>query len=297
VTGRPSIAVVVVTRDRRDELLATLRRLEGLPERPAIVVVDNGSRDGTTEAVTDAHPAVRLIRTTRDRGPSARNLGVAATDADLVAFNDDDSVWEPGALRRAADLFAQHPRLALVAARVLVGPDRHLDPTCLAMAESPLPRAADLPGPSVLGFVACGAVVRRSAFVRCGGFGRAFGFGGEETPLALVLRDAGWGLAYVDTVVTRHHPSMARDPAARRRAVLDADLLLPWLRLPIDAALVETARVLRRSGDSRATGRALLGLPTRVLRFRDERAPVSRAVLAEWRTLGRGRPDAVRPAA
>ena len=41
------VAVVVITRDRADDLLRTLDRLRRLPERPAVVVVDNGSGDGT----------------------------------------------------------------------------------------------------------------------------------------------------------------------------------------------------------------------------------------------------------
>jgi hypothetical protein len=65
----------------------------------------------------------------------------------------------------------------VLAARVLVGPDRRRDPVCDEMAHSPLGRAADLPGPSVLGFIACGAVVRRSAFLEVGGFHARLGVG------------------------------------------------------------------------------------------------------------------------
>ena len=50
-------AVVVITHDRRDELLRTLRRLEELPERPHVVVVDNASTDGTAGAVRTQRPA------------------------------------------------------------------------------------------------------------------------------------------------------------------------------------------------------------------------------------------------
>src|SRR3712207_8738424 len=42
-----------------------------------------------------------------------------------------------------------------------------LDPTCVAMARSPLDVGTSLPGPAVLGFVACGAVVRRDAYLEC----------------------------------------------------------------------------------------------------------------------------------
>jgi N-acetylglucosaminyl-diphospho-decaprenol L-rhamnosyltransferase len=56
-----------------------------------------------------------------------------------------------------------------VAARILVGPEERTDPVTALMADSPLPRAEDAPGPSVLGFLACSAVLRREAFLQVGG--------------------------------------------------------------------------------------------------------------------------------
>ncbi|MGW7357269.1 glycosyltransferase family 2 protein, partial [Streptomyces sp. NPDC054802] len=44
---QPRTSVVVITRDRRDQLLRTLDHLAALPERPVVIVVDNGSRGGT----------------------------------------------------------------------------------------------------------------------------------------------------------------------------------------------------------------------------------------------------------
>jgi GT2 family glycosyltransferase len=54
--------VVVLTRNRRDRVLATLDRLTGLPERPKLVVVDDASHDGTAEAVAARHPHDPLRR-------------------------------------------------------------------------------------------------------------------------------------------------------------------------------------------------------------------------------------------
>jgi GT2 family glycosyltransferase len=86
------------------------------------------------------------------------------------------------------------------------------------MAGSPLGTAPDLPGPSLLGFVACGSIVRTAAFEAVGGFDPVVRFPGEEERLALDLAAAGWGLAYVDSLTVHHHPSPRRDAPRRRQA-------------------------------------------------------------------------------
>jgi hypothetical protein len=63
------VAVVIATRDRRERLLATLGRIGGLPERPPLVVVDNGSCDGTADAVRRRHPDDLGHRVGDVRGP------------------------------------------------------------------------------------------------------------------------------------------------------------------------------------------------------------------------------------
>jgi GT2 family glycosyltransferase len=122
-----------------------------------------------------------------------------------------------------------HPRLALLNARILVGPEERLDPVCAEMADSALGTAPDLPGPSLLGFVACAAVVRTEAFHAVGGFDAVIRFPGEEERLALDLAAAGWGLAYVDQVTVHHHPSVRRDRPGRRQAGIWRSRLLTGL--------------------------------------------------------------------
>lgn len=238
----PRTAVVIATRDRRDALLATLGRLRGLPERPEVTVVDNASSDGTPEAVAVAAPWARLIRLSWNAGAAARSVGARRAGAPYVAFADDDSWWAPGALARAADLLDAHPSLGLLSARVLVGPEGRLDPVSAAMAASPLPRPDGAPGPAVLGFLACGAVVRRGAFLAVGGFEPRLGVGGEEALLAIDLMAAGWWLSYADDVVAHHHPSSARDPAARGRRQLRNALWSAWLRRPGLGGALDAAR-------------------------------------------------------
>ena len=287
------MSVVIATRDRRDELLHTLDRLADLPERPPVIVVDNGSTDGGPEAVRAEYPEVTVLALGTNHGAPARNRGVAAATTPYVAFADDDSWWAPGALARAADAFDTHPRLAVVAARTLVGPDERLDPVSAEMARSPLPPpaanggGAPLPGPPVLGFVACAAVVRRDAFLAAGGFSDVVFFMGEEQMLALDLASAGWHLAYLDEVVAHHHPSSsARAPEARRALIARNDLLTTWMRRPLGVVASRTAAMARAALTDPVQRSALRQAAGRIPRAVRERRAIPAAVERQVRLLG-----------
>src|SRR5439155_16972540 len=108
-------------------------------------------------------PQVRLIQAGGDLGAAARTVGVRAAATPYVALSDDDTHWQPGSLRRAADLFDAHPRLAVLTARVLVGSDGRDDPACIEMARSPLPWGPGMPDKPRLGFLGGASTVGRSA--------------------------------------------------------------------------------------------------------------------------------------
>jgi GT2 family glycosyltransferase len=261
----PRIAVVMITHDRVHEVLASLRELEALPEGPQIILVDNQSTDGTVEAVGREHPGVEVVRAGGNIGAAARNLGVRRAVSPYVAFSDDDVWWEPGSLRRAADLLDAHPRLAVAAGRVLVGPANRPDPVCDVLARSPLPREPGMPGPSLLGFLAGASVVRRSAFLEAGGFEPRFFVGGEEELLAADLAARGWWLCYTPELIAHHHPSPARDARKRREVMARNALWFAWMRRPWRIAVRETLGTARRRPLKPETWRilasALRGLP------------------------------------
>src|ERR1700712_420557 len=97
--------VVMATRDRRQQVLGTLSRLTALPDQPPIILVDNGSADGTASAVRDRFPSVRVLELGENLGATGRTVGVRAAETPYVAFSDDDSWWAPGALQTAEVLF------------------------------------------------------------------------------------------------------------------------------------------------------------------------------------------------
>jgi GT2 family glycosyltransferase len=240
----PRVSVVVMSRDRRDELVTTLGR-----HRAEVILVDNASTDGSVDAVRESHPRVQIIGLDSNAGAHARTLGARRATTEFVAFADDDSWWEDGSLAAAVDLFDREPDVAVVNARILVGPGNRLDGVCTVMAQSPLPRPDGSPYPSLLGFVACAAVVRRWAFLQVGGFDDVVHFPGEEERVALDLLEAGWRIVYADELVVHHHPSPRRhSPDRRITAVTRSALLTAALRL-------SWPRVLRRARTAALSGR------------------------------------------
>ncbi|MFK4070192.1 glycosyltransferase family 2 protein [Streptomyces sp. NPDC029674] len=270
----PRTTVVVITKDRRRELLRTLRTLRDLPERPHVIVTDNASSDGTAEAVARFFPEVRLLRPGRNLGAVGRNLAVRHVRTPYVAFCDDDTWWEPGSLRRAADLLDAHPPLAAVTARIVVEPSGEEDPVVAELRDSPLSGPDWLPGPALGSFLAAATVIRADAFREAGGFHPGLWLGGEEELLATDLLTRGHWLSYVPDLTIHHAASKVRDSTDRRVLGLRNTLWFTWLRRPWPSALRRTGHLLRtvpRDKPSlRAFARAVAGLPW-VLR---QRAPV-----------------------
>jgi glycosyltransferase involved in cell wall biosynthesis len=98
---RPDISVVLATYDRRASLpraIASVLAQEGAAFE--LIVVDDGSCDGTRDYLaTLADPRIRVILAERNGGPSAaRNRGLAAAHAAVVAFLDSDDAYRPGRL-------------------------------------------------------------------------------------------------------------------------------------------------------------------------------------------------------
>jgi GT2 family glycosyltransferase len=275
-----AVTCVVASRNRRADLLASLPRHEA-----HVVLVDNASTDGTVEAVRAAHPAVTVVPLDRNAGAVARTLGTARAGTPYVAFTDDDSWWAPGDLARAVRIMDAHPRLALLSARILVDDAEELDPVCTEMAASPLGTEPDLPGPSLLGFVACAALVRTEAFTAVGGFDPVVRFPGEEERLALDLAAAGWGLSYVDSVTVHHHPSTSRDaPTTRQAGIWRSRVLTALMRYPLRDLVGQLVRAARAGGPG---WRGLIGALHRVPAELRRRRVLPRHVMGGVRALAR----------
>ena len=137
-----------------------------------ITVVDDGSTDGTAAALErEFGDAIRILRSANRGVAAARNLGVAATSGELIAFLDSDDLWQPGKLAAQVAFFAQHPEAEICQTEeiwlrngVRVNPRRHHRKPSGDIFE----RSLDLciVSPSAV-------MLRRRTFQRAGGFDEA----------------------------------------------------------------------------------------------------------------------------
>jgi GT2 family glycosyltransferase len=265
VAAGDRVTVVVITHNRRAELHRTLGKLAALPERPPVIVVDNGSSDGTPAWVRYHHPAVRLIQARRNLGAAGRNLAMRMVTTRYVAFCDDDTWWDPGALAAAAGALDAHPDVAAVTARIVVEPEGRDDPITAELAGSPVPGRPGLPGPALLSILAGASVLRCEAFRAAGGFSPRLWLGGEEELLSADLVTRGYTLCYLPAATVHHQASVRRDATRRRWLGIRNTLWFTWLRRPLRPALRRTAELARTVPPDRvsvaAFAAAARGLP------------------------------------
>lgn len=184
----PGFSVVIPLYNKIGQIAATLAsvRAQTMPPRE-VIVIDNGSTDGSMEAVAAlSHPGLRLLHEeTRGPGP-ARNRGIAEAQCDWIAFLDADDLWSPNHLEVLGGVIARHPDCALVGSGF-----RRAD---LPVAPPPAdPSARDAPSREVDFFVGTNGdlvwtsavAVRRSAALAAGGF--ADFPAGEDTDLWIRL--------------------------------------------------------------------------------------------------------------
>ncbi|MEU8072016.1 bifunctional polysaccharide deacetylase/glycosyltransferase family 2 protein [Micromonospora sp. NPDC049151] len=122
------VSVIVPAYNEREGIVAAVRSL-AMGDHPGgieVVVVDDGSTDGTADLVAALRlPNVRVVRKPNGGKPSALNTGVALARHDLIVMVDGDTIFEPDSVRRLVQPFAD-PRVGVVAGNVKVGNRRGL---------------------------------------------------------------------------------------------------------------------------------------------------------------------------
>lgn len=218
----PGVSVIVATRDRARYLrlcLEALSRQTARLESFEIIVVDNGSADGTADVVGELSaqiPNIRPVREDRVGLSIARNVGVAHSRASIVAFTDDDAVPDPHWVERIAARFdTLGDEVAVLGGEVqpiweAPRPDwltnELLRPLSAGLLWSPTPRT--LRGNEWL--VEVNIAYRKARLLEFGGFDETLGRSGEsllsgEGCINQLMTRAGLHAYYDPNILVGHH--------------------------------------------------------------------------------------------
>jgi GT2 family glycosyltransferase len=244
-------AVIIVSYNTRDLTLqavtAARRASAGLSAQ--VVVVDNGSSDGTLEALRAAHPEVSVLSYPDNPGYGvAVNRASRAFPAPYLCALNGDVLLEPGSLVVLRRFLDDHPPCGAVGP-YLTGRDGKTQPSCkrfptlgLALGEvcgfhAVFPENRwvrrfyctdlDLTRPATVQTVS-GAVmlIRQDAFRQIGGFDRGFRMYFEETDLCRRLQDRGYGVAFCPTATAAHW----HGASTLRTTVREVEYYLSYIR-------------------------------------------------------------------
>lgn len=206
----PLVSVVIVTWNRRDDVLVAVSSVYNQPYRNCeVIVVDNGSTDGTADALRQAYPAVTVVALDRNTGVAeGRNAGIAVAKGEIIFILDSDASLSRETLGRIAAKFAAEPAVGVIACKILNASTGGLDPHTWIYTERDKVDQ-DLAFPSY-SFCECAAGIRREVFDRAGLFWDLLFFGREGDDLSLRAWNAGYEVLYWPEAVAYHRVSPER---------------------------------------------------------------------------------------
>lgn len=287
------LTAIVTAYQRIEQTLETLRRIEACHPRPDEILVHvDGGQVACADAVRAACPHLVVITSPSSVGPGGgRNKLVALARNELIASFDDDSYpIDADFFGRAVTLADAFPDVAVYAGSVFNKGE------ALAPAEKRVSQTAS--------FGAGGVVLRRSEFLKVGGFvPLVIAYGMEEEDLALRLIDRGLTLKRCPWLRIFHDNDLSQHNSARITSATIANIaLLAWLRYPVNYwpygvlqianRIVWCLRVGRRAG----VISGVVAIPGHLARHRRFRHPVSNEAMRlrftarahKWEPFARG---------
>lgn len=224
----PEVSIIIVSWNAREYLIGCLMSLyaEDLPWAE-IIAVDNGSSDGSLEAVEELFPEVRLIRSDENLGfAKANNIGIMASSGRYVCLMNSDVVVLGNCLETLKARMDSDPSAGLVCPKVL-NPDMTLQPTCrrfpsikgALLSAIGLDSMNYMPHDSVMEAEAvsgCFMLARRTAIDRTGLLDERFFFYAEDKDWCRRIKNSGWKIIYLPEAKAVHYGGSSSSAAPVR---------------------------------------------------------------------------------
>ena len=271
--------IVIPTQNRRDDLgspRATARRPRAAPE---VLVIDDGSTDGTGEFVRRTFPRVRVDRQEKSRGLIVeRNHGARIATRDVVISVDDDCTFEsPRTIVQTLADF-DHPRVGAVAIP-------YIEPKISNVELSGAPRGPEHDATvwCTWTYNGCAHAVRRDLFLRLGGYFEPLFQYKEEVDYCARLLDAGYVVRMGRADAIAHHQTPVTRPKLRHRYMHARSTQMfawrntpmPWLVAHLGATTLREVPMALKFGGPWHTLKGVVAGHVDGLRHLGSRGPVS----------------------
>jgi GT2 family glycosyltransferase len=276
----PTVSIVFLVFNRREKLRASLQKMLAESDYPAdrldVIVVDNGSTDGSGDMVRTEFPSVRLIVRDENVGVSGWNDGFAAVRGDYALVLDDDCYLPRDGLREAVRA-AQADRADLVSFSVTDEEASH--------------RFNDDYNTGLLSFWGCAVLMRREVLEELGGYDPEIFVWANELEFMVRFFDRGFRHLHLPGVVAIHMktPTPIEQWMAygyrinsKHYAYIAGKLLRPRDAVSVFAAVVATT-VRDAYRDERSALHALPHILRGFVRGLRRRAPVRKEVSRMYR--------------
>lgn len=234
------ISIIIINWNTKELLLGCLESIEkeGSECSLEVVVVDNGSVDGSVEAARENYPRVKLIQNGRNLGfAKANNIGIEASTGRYVCLVNSDVKVMPACFAKLVDYMDTNNSIGIIGPKIL-WPDMSLQDSCrrfpnlwnnlceILYLNKLFPKLEVFGGEHMIffphdrmikvdGLVGCFLMIRRSALTEVGLFDERFFIYSEEIDLCKRFRKSGWEIVFYPDAQAIHYgrASSSQDPS------------------------------------------------------------------------------------
>jgi glycosyltransferase involved in cell wall biosynthesis len=269
----PVATIVITTRNRRDELTHAIESCLLQSVDCEVIVIDDGSSDGTATMVHDRYPSVRVFQTAVSRGLIAqRNFAAGVAKSEFVVSLDDDARFSSRTIVEHAVREFDDPKIGVVAIPIINIPGTQIFQIA---PDSGVPYAT-------FPFIGAAHALRTQQFLAMGGYREEYVRQGEERDYAIRLLDRGYVVKMGSSDIVEHCPSPTRNMTEISFYCRRSDVLFGWFNVPaislpwyLTRQIVETLVLGLQQHQVLAMVRGLFNGFVRSFQYWDRRSPVS----------------------
>jgi GT2 family glycosyltransferase len=218
------VTVLIVTWNRKEDVLKTLQSVYQQDyQNIEVLVVDNGSTDGTIDSIKNQFPLTQLVSLSSNLGASGgRNKGIQAARGEIIFLLDSDADLDNSTLSKVVAQFLIEPEIGIIACKIVNAYTRRLSTDLEAGWPYTVKSLANQDKCFLsYRFSEGGAAIRKQVFDKVGLFLDLFYFGREGEELSLRAWDAGYKVLFYPTAIVYHRVSEQKSVTNKKREYFD----------------------------------------------------------------------------